>query len=61
MRTCNECHKKVPANELTWTHDRYGNPWKKVCGKCEDRVSRTIGEWEFDPADAGESMEADDY
>jgi len=46
---------------MVWTHDRYGNPWKKVCHRCEDKVSRAIGEWEFDPADAGESMEADDY
>ena len=60
-RRCPECEKVKPADVFSWTHDRYGIPWKKVCDTCYDRVEAAIQEYEFDPSYAGEALEPDDY
>jgi hypothetical protein len=61
MRKCQECGAWRPSSEFVWTHDRYGNPWKKVCGGCYEKVSREIAEFKFDPGEAGEALEPEDY
>lgn len=56
-RVCPACDKAQLESDFFWTYDRYSNPWRKVCLGCLDRVQDENLEWEFDPADAGESME----
>ena len=55
--TCPGCHQELPRRNMVWVDDRYGNPWKFCCKKCEPRISREIASWRFDPSDAGESLE----
>lgn len=59
-RLCGECKSTKPAYEFAWTHDRYGNPYRKVCDACFEKVQAAIMEWVFDPGDAGERLD-DDY
>ena len=58
-RLCSECKSTKPADVFAWTHDRYGNPWRKVCDDCYEKVEAQIAGWTFDAADAGESLEED--
>jgi hypothetical protein len=60
-RKCSECGQWKDASDFSWTYDRYGNPWKKVCDSCHEKVSREIADWKFDPDDAGEALEPEDY
>jgi len=60
-RLCSECNCSRSSNEFEWTHDRYGIPWRKVCGDCRAKVQDEIAGYVFDAADAGESLEPDDY
>jgi hypothetical protein len=60
-RTCPECKCTHSAIDFRWTHDRYGIPWKKVCDGCYEKVSDQIADYVFDAADAGESLEEEDY
>jgi hypothetical protein len=58
-RQCSECNEFIPADQFGWTTDRYGNPWLKVCWGCHSTVQARNMAWEFDAADAGESLEED--
>jgi hypothetical protein len=60
-RHCFECDQDKPCGEFAWTHDRYGNPWRKVCMQCFDRVQDEISKFVFDASYAGESLEPEDY
>lgn len=59
-RECPECRRMVPADELSWTHDRHGIPWRKVCEGCWRKVTNDISGWKFNAGDAGERLEEDD-
>ena len=61
LRICPGCGKEKPKSDMVWTYDRYGNPWKFCCGKCESRIASEIAKWEFDATDAGESLNPEDY
>lgn len=61
MTRCPECGQHRPDDCFAWTHDRYGIPWRKVCNVCFDKVEAQIAGWRFDPADAGEALEPEDY
>lgn len=57
---CQHCREEVPSREdLEYVHDRYGIPFKLVCSNCYDEVSEQIGQFVFDEAYAGESLEED--
>ena len=56
-RLCSECERTRPRGEFEWAHDRYGIPYRLVCEDCVDKVETQIGTWEFDPLDAGESLD----
>lgn len=58
-RECSECQKTKDAGEFTWTHDRYGIPYRKVCWDCSGKVEAEVQGWVFDAADAGEHLEPD--
>lgn len=60
MDFCPECEKDVPLGTKSWTTDRYGNPWRKVCGDCYDSVQDAISGYTFDSDDAGESLDGED-
>lgn len=60
-RLCSECKSTHPSNEFQWTHDRYGIPYRKVCFGCHAKVQDDIRGYTFDAADAGESLEPEDY
>lgn len=62
-RICSCCKHERPAKEFSWVNDRYGIPWKKVCweGDCLSKTRAEIAPFEFDPDEAGESLEPDDY
>ncbi len=59
--TCPECKSSMEEGSLIWVSDRYGNPYRKVCVTCVPSVEADISEWVFDPADAGEFLEPEDY
>ena len=61
LRTCPECGREIPREDLSWVNDRHGIPYKLVCDSCYDRVAARIGGYTFDPADAGEYLEPEDY
>lgn len=58
-RPCMECGESVPVSGLQWTYDRYGNPFKRVCDKCFDKVEKQIQAWVLDESYAGEHLEDD--
>ncbi len=59
LEPCPECKKEVYRSEKDWTHDRYGNPWKRVCGDCYDSVRESISRYRFDEGYAGEHLDED--
>lgn len=61
MRECNSCNREVLNDDMVWVNDRYGVPWKKVCPQCVEQTEREISAYRFDPADAGENLEPEDY
>jgi len=61
LRDCPGCHREFPRQDIVWTHDKYGNPWKLCCNKCEPRVSSEVAGWNHDPAYTGEALEAEDF
>lgn len=61
LSTCSRCRRQYPRQDMYWAHDRYGNPWKLSCQRCLPLVEDEIGKWRFDPEDAGESFEPEDY
>lgn len=60
-RLCGECARERPESEFEWTNDRYGIPWRKVCSTCAIRVQEQIALFRFDPSEAGEALEPEDY
>jgi len=60
-RICPECNRQVSRDRMKWTHDRYGNPWKKVCPRCKKRVEQEISDFQFDPRYAGEHLEPEEW
>jgi hypothetical protein len=60
MRVCPECERELPEKDFIWTSDRYGNPWRKVCSDCGEKVRAEIMGWVLDPADAGERLEPEE-
>ena len=61
MNTCQVCGRECPRKDMEWSHDRYGNPWKLCCRRCLPKAESEIAPWHFDPADAGETLETEDY
>lgn len=56
MSICAGCKKEFEKNELSWTYDRYGNPFKFVCSSCYDKEQANISEYIHDFYDAGEYL-----
>ena len=61
LKECGECRVERPVSDFEWTHDRYGIPWRKVCGNCYEKVTAEIRGYVFDPDAAGEHLEPEDY
>lgn len=61
LRECPHCGELVTKDDLTWVHDRYGIPYKKVCWDCYGEVDNEINHYEYDYLDAGECLEVEDY
>lgn len=61
LRECPHCRELVSEDDLTWVHDRYGVPYKKVCWECYEEVDKEIGHYEYDYLDVGEHLEVEDY
>lgn len=38
MRICPVCNKMVPRNEMSFTHDCHGIPFRLVCFDCYDEL-----------------------
>lgn len=53
---CKQCQRRVPLDEISWTYDRYGNPYMLVCEDCYIEVQKEISKWRFDYLDAGEYL-----
>ena len=58
-RPCMHCNKMFPISDLRWVN-RFGYPFKKVCGTCADELDEESEKMEFSELDAGERLD-DDY
>lgn len=51
---CQCCQEQKDREEMEWTYDRYGTPFKLVCWDCYDKVDKEIKAYMYDKSYAGE-------
>lgn len=58
---CQHCGKESNMEDMSWTHDRYGIPFKFVCYDCYEIVEKSASGYHYDYLDAGELLEGDRF
>lgn len=47
LRVCQECDKMVDRNEMIWTYDCHGIPFRLVCLDCYEKVTENGYDGEY--------------
>ena len=43
METCRVCHQEVSRDDMQWTYDCHGIPFRLVCSDCYDNIMEEQG------------------